>query len=154
MKSIKNKFKKIISATSAVIALSSVSLTAFAEDAAATTTSGDTTPPSTGSPILYYGVMIGIFLLVGYFFLVRPEKKRKKEAEELRDNLRPGNRITTIGGIVGTVERVTDEEIYLTNGLVLKRWALRTIDQTADETSSAVTYYDEDDESSEGEDKQ
>ena len=154
MKSIKNKFKKIISATSAVIALSSVSLTAFAEDAAATTTSGDTTPTSTGSPILYYGVMIGIFLLVGYFFLVRPEKKRKKEAEELRDNLRPGNRITTIGGIVGTVERVTDEEIYLTNGLVLKRWALRTIDQTADETSSAVTYYDEDDESSEGEDKQ
>ena len=77
--------------------------------------------------------------------MIRPEKKRKKEAETLRDNLRPGNRITSIGGIVGTVEKVTDEDIYLTNGLVLKRWALRTIDETAPESgNAAVTYYEED----------
>ncbi len=144
----KSSFKKILTIVGTVLTLSASSITAFAENASAATTSGDgTATQSPASSLLYYGVMIGVFLLVGYFFLVRPEKKRKKEADDLRQNLRPGNRITTIGGIVGTVEKVTDEEIYLTNGLVLKRWALRSIDETAPEGgNAAVTYYEEDEE--------
>ena len=77
----------------------------------------------------------------------RAEKKRKKEAQDLRDTLKPGNRITTIGGIVGTVETVTDEEIHLTNVLVLKRWALRSIDEAT--SDNAVTYYEDEEESDE-----
>lgn len=139
-------FKRIISVSGAVLALSSISLTAFAENSVADVSAASGTEQSPASSLLYYGVMIAVFLLVGYFFLVRPEKKRKKEAQDLRDTLRPGNRITTIGGIVGTVEKVTDEEIHLTNGLILKRWALRSIDEVASEGSSAVTYYEEDEE--------
>ena len=142
-----NKFLKgCFSALCAVLTLCSASLTAFADDASAVTSTAEGGASQPGG-LLYYGVMIGVFLLVGYFFLVRPEKKRQKEAQDLRDTLRPGNRITTIGGIVGTVEKVTDEEIYLTNGLVLKRWALRSIDETAPSSgNSAVTYYEEDEE--------
>ncbi len=143
----KKTFKRILASISAVIALSSTALTAFAEGSADANVSQGATgqQPSTPSSLLYYGGMIVLFIVIGYFFMIRPEKKRKKEAETLRDNLRPGNRITTIGGIVGTVEKVTDEDIYLTNGLVLKRWALRTIDETAPEGgNAAVTYYEED----------
>ena len=143
--------KKAITALGATVALCASAMTVFAEDAAAGTTStGQDGQQSTGGALLYYGVMIVIFLAAGYFLMIRPEKKRKKEAETLRDNLRPGNRITTIGGIVGTVESVTDEEIYLTNGLVLKRWALRSIDETAPEGgNAAVTYYEDEEESDE-----
>jgi preprotein translocase subunit YajC len=145
----KKTFKKCATALIASASLCFMSLTAFADDASAGATSTDGGTATTGNPILYYGVMIGLFLLVGYFFLIRPEKKRKKEADDLKSSLRPGNRITTIGGIVGTVEKITDEEIYLTNGLVLKRWALRSIDETApEEGNAAVTYYEEDEESS------
>ncbi len=139
-------FKRIITAIFSVISLAACSLTAFAEDAAggSNTTGGNQTP--TGSGMTSLIIMTAVFIGVGYFFIIRPEKKRKKEAQELRDNLKPGNRITTIGGIVGTVEKVTDDEIFLTNGLVLKRWALRTIDESPAE--NAVTYY-EDEESEE-----
>ncbi len=143
----KKTFKRILASISAVIALSATALTAFAEGSADANVSQGATgqQPSTASSLLYYGGMIVLFIVVGYFFMIRPEKNRKKEAEKLRDNLRPGNKITTIGGIVGTVEKVTDDEIYLTNGLVLKRWALRTIDETAPEGgNAAVTYYEED----------
>ena len=44
--------------------------------------------------------MIAIF----YFMLIRPENKRKKEAEQLRSAVKNGDKITTIGGIVGTVK--------------------------------------------------
>lgn len=143
-------FKRVITALGSVFAFCACSLTAFAEDAAGgTNTTGGTQAPA-GSNILSLIIMTVPFLLIGYFLIIRPEKKRKKEAETLRDNLRPGNRITTIGGIVGTVETVTDDEIHLTNGLVLKRWALRSIDETApEEGSAAVTYYEEDESSDE-----
>ena len=103
-------FIKFFTFIGTVLSCSAFSLTAFAEDGAAAgnNAGGNGTQGTPGGSILYYGVMIGVFLLVGYFFLVRPEKKRKKEAQDLRDTLRPGNRITTIGGIVGTVERVKE----------------------------------------------
>lgn len=143
----KKTFKRCISVLFATLSASAFSLTALADDTSGTT-SAETPGTTAGTPpIWYYFVMLGIFLVVGYFFLVRPEKKRKKEAQELRDTLRPGNKITTIGGIVGTVESVTEENVYLTNGLVLKRWAIRTIDETAPaEGNAAVTYYEEDEE--------
>ena len=120
----KKTFKRLLTAIGTVIALSTTAMTAFAEGSAdANVSQAGTQSPSATSSLLYYGGMIAIFLVAG-------------------------NRISSIGGIVGTVEKVTDEDIYLTNGLVLKRWALRTIDETAPEGgSAAVTYYDEDEES-------
>ena len=47
-------------------------------------------------------IMIVAMLAMLYFFMIRPENKRKKEAQNMRDSLTVGDVITTIGGITGT----------------------------------------------------
>ena len=71
--------------------------------------------------------MIAIF----YFMLIRPEKKRKKEAEELRNSLKVGDEIITIGGITGTVVDVKEEKFVIETGadcvrIEFQKWALST----------------------------
>ena len=53
---------------------------------------------STVSTIIMVVALIAIF----YFLMIRPENKKKKEAQQLRDSLAVGDEVTTIGGIVGT----------------------------------------------------
>ena len=83
--------------------------------------------------ILMLAVMVGIF----YFMLIRPEKKRKKEAEAMRSAIKTGDKITTIGGIIGTVVSVKDEKIVIETSadqvrMELAKWSISTND-TADE---------------------
>ena len=61
-----------------------------------------------GSPIIMIVLMLGVF----YFLMIRPENKKKKQLEEMRGNLKPGDEITTIGGIIGTVVLIDPFEIY------------------------------------------
>ena len=51
-----------------------------------------------------------------YFFMIRPENKKRKEAEKMRNSLAVGDVITTIGGIVGTVCAVKDNTIVVETG--------------------------------------
>ena len=79
------------------------------------------------STIIMLVVMVGVF----YFLLIRPENKRKKEAEELRSNVKVGDQITTIGGIVGTVVSVKDEKFVIETSadrvrIEFQKWALST----------------------------
>jgi len=60
-----------------------------------------------GTSILMLVAMIAIF----YFMLIRPENKRKKQAEEMRNSIKKGERITTIGGMKGKVVQVNDDSI-------------------------------------------
>jgi preprotein translocase subunit YajC len=74
-------------------------------------------------------VMIGVF----YFMLIRPENKRKKEAEEMRSSLKAGDKVTTIGGIVGTVVSVKDDKFVIETSadqvrIEFAKWALSTND--------------------------
>ena len=66
-----------------------------------------TTTASTGmgSSLIMLVLMFAIF----YFMLIRPENKRKKEAEQMRSSVKTVDKITTIGGIMGTVVNVKDE---------------------------------------------
>lgn len=57
-------------------------------------------------------VMIGVF----YFMLIRPENKRKKEADKMRSELAVGDVITTIGGIRGTICAVKESTIVIETG--------------------------------------
>ena len=75
-------------------------------------------------------------ILIFYFLLIRPENKRKKEAEALRSALKKGDKITTIGGIVGTVVDVKEDKFVIETGadqvrIELAKWALST-NETAD----------------------
>ena len=61
------------------------------------------------SPIIMIVVMVAIF----YFMLIRPENKRKKEAEQMRSALKKGDWLTTIGGLYGKVVAITDRTVVL-----------------------------------------
>lgn len=58
-------------------------------------------------------LMIVLMFAMLYFFMIRPENKRKKEAQNLRDSLKVGDVITTIGGIVGTICKVDESTIVI-----------------------------------------
>ena len=58
-------------------------------------------------------IMLVLMLAMLYFFMIRPENKRKKEAQNLRDSLKVGDVITTIGGIVGTICKVDESTIVI-----------------------------------------
>ena len=84
------------------------------------------------STILMLVMMLGVF----YFMLIRPENKRKKEAEQMRSALKVGDEVTTIGGIIGTVINVKDEKFVLETGadqvrIELAKWALSTNETAA-----------------------
>lgn len=57
------------------------------------------------SPFLYVGLIILIF----YFFLIRPQQKKMKEAKTFRESLTKGSRVVTIGGIHGKIESLKDD---------------------------------------------
>ena len=57
--------------------------------------------------IIMIVVMIGIF----YFFMIRPESKKKKKLAEMRDTLSVGDTVTTIGGILGKVVSIDGDKI-------------------------------------------
>lgn len=61
-------------------------------------------------------VMLVVMLVVFYFMLIRPENKRKKEAEKMRSELAVGDVITSIGGIVGTICAVKENTIVIESG--------------------------------------
>ena len=61
-------------------------------------------------------IMLVLMFAMLYFFMIRPENKRKKDAQNLRDSLKVGDVITTIGGIVGTICKVNESTIVIETG--------------------------------------
>ena len=61
-------------------------------------------------------IMMVAMLALMYFMLIRPENKRKKEAEEMRSALKAGDEVTTIGGVTGTVVDVKENKFVLETG--------------------------------------
>ena len=57
-------------------------------------------------------MLVAMFAIM-YFLMIRPENKRKKKAQEMRDSLKKGDVITTIGGIVGKVVMVNKDTIVI-----------------------------------------
>ena len=95
------------------------------------------TGASMGSSIIMIVAMLGIF----YFMLIRPENKRKKEAEEMRSSVRKGDKITTIGGVVGTVVDVKENNIVIETSadqvrVEFAKWAISS-NETAAENAKA-----------------
>ena len=90
-----------------------------------------------GSSMIMMVLMIAIF----YFMLIRPENKRKKEAEQMRSAVKKGDKIVTIGGIVGNVVDVKENRIVIETGadqvrIELEKWAISS-NETAAEAAKA-----------------
>ena len=94
-------------------------------------------PGGLGSTIVMMLAMLAVF----YFMLIRPENKRKKEAEQMRSSVRKGDKITTIGGIVGTVVDVKENNIVIETSadqvrIEFAKWAISS-NETAAENAKA-----------------
>ena len=76
-------------------------------------------------------LMIVIMVAVFYFLLIRPENKRKKQAEEMRNSIKKGERITTIGGMKGKVVQVSDDSVVFETGedrvrIEIAKWGIQS----------------------------
>ena len=76
-------------------------------------------------------LMIVAMFAILYLFMIRPENKRKKEAEAMRNALKVGDNITTIGGIIGDVVSVKDDAIVIETSadkvrVEFAKWAVST----------------------------
>jgi preprotein translocase subunit YajC len=75
--------------------------------------------------ILIFAVIIVVF----YFFMIRPESKKKKKAKEMRESLSAGDKVTTIGGIMGKIIGIKEESITFETGedrvrIEVAKWAI------------------------------
>ncbi|HHY78342.1 MAG TPA: preprotein translocase subunit YajC [Clostridiales bacterium] len=81
--------------------------------------------PAWTSTILLYVVILGVF----YLLLIRPQKKKEKQIQEMRNSIKEGDEILTIGGIYGKVLNVKDETLTIEVGadktkLKIAKWAI------------------------------
>ena len=85
--------------------------------------------------------MLVMMLAIMYFVMIRPENKRKKEAEEMRAAVKKGDKVVTIGGIVGVVVDVKENKFVMDTGadqvrIEFEKWALSS-NETAAEAKKA-----------------
>ena len=86
-------------------------------------------------------LMLVLMFAVLYFFMIRPENKRKKDAQNLRDSLKVGDVITTIGGIVGTICKVDESTIVIETGadrvrVEFTKWAVSSKNVAAEQPTN------------------
>jgi len=53
-------------------------------------------------------LMIGLMLIIFYFFMIRPQAKKQKEMRKFREGLKPGDKVITSGGIHGKILELTE----------------------------------------------
>ena len=83
-----------------------------------------------GSMLTLMLPLVLMFVLM-YFIMIRPENKRKKKAEEMRNSLSLGEEVTTIGGLTGKIVQVTEDTVTFETGedrvrIQVKKWAIQT----------------------------
>lgn len=87
-------------------------------------------------------IMIVLMIAVFYFLMIRPENKKKKQLEEMRGNVKVGDNITTIGGVVGDVCHVKDDIVVIEVGadrvrIEFNKWAISTNNSAMKEAEKA-----------------
>ena len=76
-------------------------------------------------------IMIVLMLVIFYLFLILPENKKKKKLNEMRSNLKVGDDIVTIGGMMGKGAHVTDDSVTFETSedqvrIQVAKWAIST----------------------------
>ena len=102
-------------------------------------------------------ILLAVMLVMMYFMVIRPQKKREKQATEMRNSIEVGDGITTIGGIVGIVVSTKDDTILIETGadrnkLRIMKWAVQEVeklDLTTDAKTAAAKTADKKDKKAE-----
>jgi preprotein translocase subunit YajC len=82
-------------------------------------------------------IMIVALFAVMYFLLIRPQKKKDDEVRKMRENLKVGDDILTIGGIYGKIVRIKDDRLTIQVGadrtrIEVAKWAINNIEKASD----------------------
>ena len=104
-----------------------VAMLVFAGCAAAGTTAA--ADGTSGAGTFTMLIPMVLIFVIFYFLMIRPENKRKKKAQEMRDSIAVGDKITTIGGMIGKVVHVADDRITFETGedrvrIEVTKWAI------------------------------
>lgn len=80
--------------------------------------------------VLYLGFLIGLM----YLMIFLPQKRREKKTREMLSTVKVGSNITTIGGIVGKVINIKDDEVVIETSvertqITLKKWAIKDVEK-------------------------
>ena len=109
--------------------------TALAEEAAGTAAAaGEEIPPmNTALAMIIQLLPMILIFVVFYFMLIRPQRKKDKEAKEMLNSLKVGDRVCTIGGIYATVVGIKDDVLTVEVGnqktqMMIARWAVRNVE--------------------------
>ena len=99
--------------------------------AGASTTAANAQQPDWVSSLGMFG-LLAVVMIAMYFFTIRPQRKREKELKKQVDAMAVGDSIVTIGGVVGTVANIIDDNVTITTSvahtmLTFKKSAISTI---------------------------
>ena len=91
----------------------------------------ETTAATTGSMIVSM-IPFVLIIAVMYFMIIRPQKKKDKQMQDMRSNIEIGDTVTTIGGIVGIVTSMKEDTIVVETGtgsskIRFKRYAVAEV---------------------------
>lgn len=98
-----------------------------------------------GSAGIMNVVFMTLLFALMYFFMIRPSSKRKKLEDDMRNNVQIGDEITTIGGIVGRIVAVKDDNqsFIIETGvdrskIKIKKWAIASCDSQKESRTPAA----------------
>ena len=79
-------------------------------------------------------IILLLFFVLMWFFMIRPEKKKQKKIEAMRNALSVGDEIVTIGGVMGTIVHITEDDITIETSedrvrVQFKKWAVSSNDR-------------------------
>ncbi len=101
--------------------------------------------PDPASPAGLISMFLPMILIIGvfYFLMIRPQRKKDKKVKEMLANLKPGDRVCTIGGIYGTIKGLRDDDVILSVGhsnteIVFARWAIRNVEAVTIENEGEI----------------
>lgn len=102
-------------------------------------TGGENGEAASSAPLL---IVMALMLGLMYLIMVRPQKKRDKQAQELRNSIEIGDEVTTIGGIVGRVVSIKEDTFIIeTSGersrMRFKRWAIQDVGKLSLDSGSS-----------------
>lgn len=111
---------------------------------ATTGVGGTTSPGQPATPCANDGMlwMMPAFLVIMYFFMIRPEQKRKKEQQNLLASIKQGDQVVTISGMHGEVSSLTDKTVTLrvdTVNMTFDRSAVARIERGPAADGAAAT---------------
>ena len=91
---------------------------------------------------LYYGMII-LLIVLFYVLLIRPQRKREKADQAMRNSIMTGDRICTIGGLYGTITALKEDTVTLKigsleNTVVVTRWAIRSVENVKTENDNQM----------------